>query len=47
MNQRKTPVLKRPPENWPELEALREIFLRAENALTAELGRLRSQGLAD
>lgn len=47
MNQRKTPVLKRPPENWPELEALREIFLRAENALIAELGRLRSQGLAD
>lgn len=44
---RRTPVLKRPPDNWAELEKLREIFLRAENSLIAELGRLRSRGLVD
>lgn len=43
----RAPILKRTPNNWAELEKLREIFLRAENSLIAELGRLRSRGLVD
>lgn len=44
---RRTPVLKRVPNNWAELEKLREIFLKAENDLIAEIARQRSKGLVD
>lgn len=44
---RKAPILQRTPDNWEELQKLREIFLQAENDLIAELGRLRSRGLVD
>lgn len=44
---RKVPVLKRTPNNWEELERLREIFLKAENDLIAEIARQRSRGLVD
>lgn len=44
---RHAPILKRVPSNWAELEKLREIFLKAENSLIAEIARQRSRGLAD
>jgi len=43
----RTPVLKRVPDNWAELEKLREIFRKAENDLIAEIARQRSRGLVD
>jgi len=47
MPMNRTPVLKRVPNNWEELEKLREIFLKAENDLIAEIARQRSRGLVD
>ena len=44
---RKVPVLKRTPNNWEELERLREIFLKVENDLIAEIARQRSRGNID
>ena len=44
---RKAPILQRTPNNWEELEKLREIFLQAENNLIAEIARQRSRGLVD
>ena len=44
---RKAPILQRTPNNWEELEKLREIFLQADNNLIAEIARQRSRGLVD
>lgn len=44
---RKAPILNRTPNNWEELEKLREIFLKAENDLIVEIARQRKRGLVD
>lgn len=43
----KRPILKRTPDNWAELEKLREIFLKAETELVNEITRQRRRGLVD
>lgn len=44
---RRAPILKRVPDNWAELEKLREIFLKAESELVNEIVRQRRCGLVD